>query len=357
MLGQQAGESPRSSGHEWIGKVPDTLADALDPKWLTQALAAYTGGADIEDVRTVEVIRTVATKVRFIASFGDKQEAFCLKGFLDMEQAAGAGVTAVREGNFYTRLAPQLSVRLPTCAASVQNRQATQGVLIMRDLIRDGARFCTALETFTVQEAAASLEQLARLHASRVELGKIPWLRHQIEDFARGDYVPVARLQQMLDGERGQGLPSRTRNAEALRASLRALAQLDASWPHVLVHGDCHAGNIFRTAQGPGLIDWQIVQRGGWALDVAYHICAVLDVPLAEREERALLLHYLETLRGFGAETPDAELAWAQYRTSLVYGYYLWSITRRVEPAVINTFVHRLGSAVARHESFALLGA
>jgi hypothetical protein len=41
---------------------------------------------------------------------------------------------------------------------------------------------------------------------------------------------------------------------------------------------------------------------------------------------------------------------------SVVYGYYLWAITRRVEPAITNVFVNRLGNAVARHESYRLLG-
>ena len=339
------------------GEVPRTLAAALDPQWLTRALAFHTGGASITAVQTVEVIRTVATKVRFTATFDGRTEAFCLKAFLDMDMgAAGAGIASVREADFYTELASRLCVRVPTCVATVVDREAKQGVVIMRDLIHDGARFCTALETFTVEQAASSLEQLARLHSNRAAFEAIPWLRHQIHDFARGEYAPLPLLQQMLNGERGEGLTLRTRDAGVLLAGLRALAEYDASCPQVLVHGDCHAGNIFQTADGPGLIDWQIVQRGGWALDVAYHICAVLDVALAEREERMLLQHYLATMRSLGAETPSPEQAWEQYRKSLVYGYYLWAITRRVEPAIINVFVNRLGRAVARHDSFTLLG-
>jgi aminoglycoside phosphotransferase (APT) family kinase protein len=122
-----------------------------------------------------------------------------------------------------------------------------------------------------------------------------------------------------------------------------------------LVHGDSHAGNIFQTQQGPGLIDWQLLQRGGWAFDVAYHIAAVLPIEVAEREERALLGHYLLTAGGLGCELPDAEEAWLQYREALIYGYYLWAITRRVDPPIINLFVNRLGSALARHESYKLL--
>jgi hypothetical protein len=81
----------------------------------------------------------------------------------------------------------------------------------------------------------------------------------------------------------------------------------------------------------------------------------VLDVADAEREERRLLSHYLDAVRALGGESPDPETAWVRYRASIVYGYYLWSITRRVDPAIINVFVQRLGAAVSRHDSYGLL--
>ncbi|MFC6435459.1 hypothetical protein ACFQAQ_09885 [Novosphingobium resinovorum] len=30
-----------------------------------------------------------------------------------------------------------------------------------------------------------------------------------------------------------------------------------------MIHGDAHAGNVFRTPEGMGVIDWQLLQRGG----------------------------------------------------------------------------------------------
>ena len=44
---------------------PHTLEAALDPEWLTYALTPLTGGAQVTEVAMVELIRTVATKVRF----------------------------------------------------------------------------------------------------------------------------------------------------------------------------------------------------------------------------------------------------------------------------------------------------
>lgn len=339
------------------GDVPQTLVEALDPAWLTRALAPVTGGARVTTVETVEVLRTMATKARFTATFDGKTAGFCLKAFLDVDaENARGGATSVLEADFYAELAPVLSVRTPTCVAAIVDRDAKLGIVIMRDLVRDGARFCTALEAFDVDAVSRSLEQLARLHVRVDLLAKNPWIGRRIADFAKG-MLPQAVLQQLLDGPRGEGLPARTRDADLLLKALQKLAVQDERSAQVLVHGDCHAGNIFQTAQGPGLIDWQILQRGGWALDVAYHIAAVLSVEVAEKEERALLDHYLETVRGLGGSVPARDEAWAQYRASVVYGYFLWAITRRVDPAITNVFVNRLGSAVTRHESFELLGA
>lgn len=340
--------------------VPLTLEQALDPQWLEQALAADSGGARIVTVDCVEVIRTMATKVRFTVTFAgqDAPRAYCLKAFLDVDPviAKGGGSTTVREADFYAQVAPHVDVRVPSCVASVVDRDAPLGVIIMRDLIADGARFCSAQEAFSAQECAASLGQLARLHAGRAVLDTMPWITPRLPNFVERPSVPAPLLQDLLDGPRGAGLPAPVRDAGRLEAALAALAARDAALPQFLIHGDCHAGNIYRTADGAGLIDWQLLQRGGWALDIAYHIAAVLPVDLAEREERHLLEHYLAEMRSLGQAMPDSEDAWRQYREAPVYGYYLWSMTRRVDPPIIVLFVQRLGAAVARHGSHALLG-
>ena len=123
-----------------------------------------------------------------------------------------------------------------------------------------------------------------------------------------------------------------------------------------ILHGDCHAGNFYLTDEGPGLTDWQLIQRGNWALDVAYHISAALPEHIAEREERALLVHYLECLRRHGGTAPGFDQAWDDYRAAQIYGYYHWAITTRVEPNIVNTFMRRLGAGIERHNTYMMLG-
>src|SRR4051794_41977665 len=84
--------------------VPRTRDAAMDPTWLTHALKPVTGGARIESVEVVEVIRTMATKVRFKVAWdgGRQSAALCLKAFLDVDEAtARGGTTTIIEADFY----------------------------------------------------------------------------------------------------------------------------------------------------------------------------------------------------------------------------------------------------------------
>jgi len=334
-------------------EVPLTTQRALDPEWLSQAL-----GVAVSNVELTETIKTVATKLRFSAEVaGQGRQHFCLKGLLDTDENGRlGGMTCVLEGDFYTKVAPTIGVRVPECLVAVVDRTAQQGVIIMRDLIVDGAKFCSALDPFTADDAASSLEQIVALHQGSAFLDGADWIKARLAELAKMTWVTPAMLQEMMDGPRGDGLPAHVRSAENLVAALKVLAERDAARPQFLVHGDSHAGNIFRTPDGAGLIDWQLLQRGGWALDVAYHLCAVLPIEIAEREERRLLGHYLGMMRASGRDMPDDEAAWQQYRESVIYGQYLWAITRRVDPPIIVQFNQRLGAAAARLDSHKLLG-
>lgn len=340
-------------------RVPATLEEALEPEWLSAALADASGGKAVTEVEKVEVIRTVATKVRFAVTFDGEagKRHFCLKGLLDVdEMTARGGPTCVLEADFYGRVAPVVDVRVPEAVALVIDREAQQAVTIMRDLIADGATFCSALDPFTADDALQSLDQLSRLHAKSAFLEGADWIRPRAAELAKMTYVTPAMLQELLDGPRGDNLSPGIRSAARLSSAMKALAERDAGRPQFMIHGDAHAGNLFRTGEGTGVIDWQLLQRGGWALDVAYHLNAVLPTETAEAEERRLLGEYLAMMRGRGMAMPDEEQAWAQYREAVTYGFYLWSITRRVDPPIIVQFVDRLGKAAMRHDSFGLLG-
>lgn len=339
--------------------VPNTVEAALDPRWLGEALAPVSGGRPVTSVEQVEYIKTMATKIRFAVTFegSDERHAFCIKGLLDIDEGnAQLGSTCVAEADFYREIAPHAGVRVPDCLVAVIDRQTQQAVIIMRDLIADGARFCSALETFTADDAQSSLSQLANLHKASHLLKGLPWVGPRAAQIARTPHFTGESIQQLMDDPRGDNLSAEVRSGANILAAMRTLADRQDARPQFLLHGDSHAGNIFRTPEGLGLIDWQVIQHGGWAVDVAYHLNAVLPTEVAEREERRLVMDYLSQMRGGGMDMPGDDEAWDQYRESVAYGLFMWAITRRVDPPIIHRFTDRLGKAAMRHDTFRLLG-
>jgi aminoglycoside phosphotransferase (APT) family kinase protein len=339
-------------------EVPVTLDAALDPLWLAKALAPVSGGADVIWVGDIDNFETVAAKVRFAVRFandGDRTHHFCLKAMLTPDKAKKAGATAIREAEFYARLAPHLSLRLPKTLPII-NVEEGRALLIMEDLIAAGAHFCSALEPFTPELAAQSLDQIARLHAASSLLVGNDWIPSRLSYLATSPHFTAPQLQALMDGPRCASLQAKTSDASLLLEGMKKLEAHFSGSAMTILHGDCHAGNFYLTPEGPGLTDWQLLQRGNWAQDVAYHIGAVLPEEVAVREERALLAHYLDRLNAHGGVAPNLAEAWDDYRIAQIYGYYHWVITQLSEPRIVETFVQRLGAGVERHDTYALLG-
>ena len=113
------------------------------------------------------------------------------------------------------------------------------------------------------------------------------------------------------------------------------------------------SGTCISNATGqPCLLDWQLVQRGPWYLDVGYHIGCTLSPEDRRRSESDLLAYYLDRLRGEGVEAPSWEEAVRVSRRGLLYGFFLWAITLKVAPPITTVMLERLGSAVADHEAY-----
>jgi Phosphotransferase enzyme family len=339
--------------------APTTLEEVLAPSWLTRALAPRYPGVRVTASTVTWRQDNVATKVRFridVEPMTSPPPSFwCVKGYWGRPDRYAAGD---REAEFYRTLATTLPIRVPACDYVGSDPTTGHSIVLMHDLTAEGSNFLTALSPYSVELAAATLDQLALLHASRGSDETVRgarWLDSRMATMA--SYIPPDVLQSLLDGRRGTPLPTAIKDAARLGAGMRKLGESADNGPLCLVHGDAHAGNVFLTGDGSvGIIDWQVVHRGSWACDVAYHIAAVLSVETREKAETELLAHYLERLRAHGGEAPAWDEAWASYRRFLVYGYFLWAMTRFVDEEITVEFVKRLGTAVAQHESFEAIG-
>lgn len=347
--------------------APLTVAEILDPEWLQAHVYRDLPGVRVHGAREVWREENTATKVRIAVDLDGPEtaiRAICVKGMLDEsgQKWLGNG-NSITETRFYRDLAPALGaagVRVPPCLYAGIDEKTGHGLVVMEDLVAAGAEFLTPLTPYSPDQARQSLAQLARLHAVTG-----PGSPAYVTDFdgitlrtmAKESLIPIPLLQEQLDGPRGTPLPDTIRDAARLHAALAPLVERLAVEQPCLVHGDAHAGNLYRQDGDAGIIDWQIVQHGHWAQDVAYHIGAALDVADRRAHERDLLEHYFDVRAQLGTPVEDRDAGWRLYGAAMLYGYYLWAITRRVRQDVTHEFVRRLGTGVADHDSFALIGA
>ena len=117
--------------------------------------------------------------------------------------------------------------------------------------------------------------------------------------------------------------------------------------PETLLHGDPHIGNTYVLPEGEiGFLDWQVVRRGHWSLDVGYFLQSALTEDDRRRNEAELVEGYRHSLDVPSGERPNADDAWLRYRASPVHGLVLWLVT-------LMSDVHRHEVSLALAQRFA----
>jgi hypothetical protein len=339
-------------------EVPDSLDELLTPAWLTRALSGRFPGINVTAVTRGPVVERVSTNARFRIECSpqvpaDLSPALCVKGYY-AEHGMISAQAGEPEASFYRDLAEPVGVRTLRSVWADVDPETRHGVVITEDVIEAGGVFRDALSPCSVEQTASLLGELARLHAYAWEDTKTtaaPWLVPRI-----GQTLQVRGVKEIrgnFEGPTGVGVPEDVRVPEQLVDALRALAARTPGAGWTVIHGDTHVGNTFLDGAGqPGLVDWQLVQHGHWAIDVAYHIASALAPETRAAEERDLLRHYLDRLGSEGVSPPAFDAAWDEYRGAMPYGFFLWGITLFVTKDIIGTLLYRLGTAVSELQSY-----
>jgi hypothetical protein len=342
--------------------VPSTLDELLDTGWMSVALGSQYPGIAVRGITPVETFTRLSTICRFVIDCHGGpprglSPALCAKGYFS-DTSRSIPNPGEHEARFYATVAPRSGVRTLRCVYSDVDPATHRGIIITEDLSVAGGTFLTACSPFSVDQTSATLEELARLHATAWgEQGDAnDWLAPRLRTYQRVRGIDHAR--QNFDGPRRVHVHPAVRDPHRLMRALDALAERDGTgegW--TIVHGDAHVGNVFLDPQArPGLLDWQVTQRGHWSLDVAYHVASALEVDERQRHERDLLGHYLGCLKRFGARAPEWDQAWHDYATGFAYGLYMWGVTVLEPPERIERMLHRLSAAAADHDCYTLLG-
>jgi Phosphotransferase enzyme family len=348
--------------------VPDSLEQALSPEWLTVALKPRFPGIEVDSVVAGPVVDRISTNARFgIECAGGLPDglpaALCIKGYFN-EIGRAARYVGAPEAGFYRDLAATTGVRTLHSVYADIDPETRHGVVITDDVVAQGGTFLDGNSPYTPDQTAQTLTEFARLHAATwtdPRCADAEWLAPRLGRVLEvwGPQATIDIVGANHDGPNGRRMPGEVRDAQRLVDAYRVLAALAAaeaaSGGWCVVHGDAHVGNLFvDTGQVASLVDWQLVQRGMWYFDVGYHIASTLTVEERRRTERDLLRHYLDTLASHGVTPPAWDEAWRGMARGMLHGFFLWSITTKVEPAIIATLLHRLGTAVADHDALAL---
>ncbi|MBS9372266.1 phosphotransferase family protein [Rhodococcus sp. B50] len=345
--------------------VPDTLDEALSPQWLTAALQPRYPGIEVQRVAPGPIVDRVSTNARFTIECAGgippgMSPHLCVKGYFN-EQGRETRAAGEPEACFYRDLASQIKVRTLWSLYADFDEHTRHGVVITEDIVAQGGTFLDAGSSFTPDQVAESLEQFARLHAAtwgNARWERQQWLSPRLTGALRAFGVEeiTARIHRNFHGPNGRRVPDDLRDAprlvKAYQGLVGALAAEHSSAQWCVIHGDAHVGNIYLDGRRrPSLVDWQLVQRGMWYMDVGTHIATALTVDDRRRTERDLLAHYLGCLASYGVEPPTADAAWRALGRGIVRGLYLWGITVKVEPRLIEILLHRLSTAAVDHDA------
>jgi Phosphotransferase enzyme family len=339
--------------------VPDTLEMLLSPDWLSLALEPRFPGIRVTRVTPGPLVSRVSMNARFRIECADGVPAglspdLCGKGYFG---EAGKAFRHVGESEacFYRDAAEATGMRTLRSVYAGVDPVTRHGVVITEDVVAQGATFLDARSDYSQDQAAESLGELAKLHAATWEnpvYAEAPWLDSRLESYLlhRG----VADIRGNFDGPIGAGIPVGVRDAQQLFAAFQVLAtDAPKESPWSVIHGDAHVGNVYLDGdRRPSFVDWQTVQRGPWYIDVGYHLASALTVAARRQSEEDLVRHYLQQLAAAGVQPPSLDDAWRGVRRGITYGFFMWAITLKVNPAITTLLLERIGTAAADHEVF-----
>jgi Phosphotransferase enzyme family len=312
--------------------VPKSWED-ITPEWMSAALAAEHPGATVEAVTVA--LRDDGTNRRARLGLSYSAGSGPATVFAKAADPAHKAMIRLTSGMFHEPRLFSCGVPLPlehpvVYAAPIDETEY-DFMMIMEDLKARGADPRDGTRPLTVEQAAAGVRGLGRMHGRY-------WGDRVLDDPALDWLEPFVPW----GGMRGAPLPaaldrlSDDTPAEVMSLTMDAL--LDSIWkpyirtlttsPQTLLHGDPHIGNTYVLPDDEvGFLDWQVARRGNWSLDLGYFLQGALTLEDRRRSERALLDEYKESLGLPADELPSADEIWLRYRASVAHGLTLWLVT------------------------------
>jgi aminoglycoside phosphotransferase (APT) family kinase protein len=312
---------------------------AVTPERLTRLLVPRNPGVTVRSVQVLDENEGSASRLRLALQLdGPGSASLPSTMFLKRHLAdfAFPREMYVAEVNFYRDLLPELQIEAPALYGLEFDEKETRFAILMEDISRrPRAHLGIATHPEGRDQVASVLSTLARLHARfwespRLHRGDLRWLeepRHAATVQFWQQIGPRLTRRHLSGGHRAE-LFDRRWDVDRMWRAFGRLQDVNSSGPRSVLHGDVHAGNVYYVDGGAGgLLDWQLMLQGSWALDVCYLVITALEPADRARAERELLDHYLGELARAGVNPPPWDDAWERYRQNVVWGVMMWLIT------------------------------
>jgi hypothetical protein len=300
---------------------------------MTSALQGSFPGAEVAEIELLLRDDGTNRRARFKLSYasGSGPAMVFLKAS-DLNHAALNARTGgvLNEPRLFSSGVP-LHVDHPEVYFTVIDEPHLNFMLVMEDITARGCDPRDSLRPMTVEQVLKGVRSLANLHSAYWgdRLDEEPLLSW-VEPFvawrgvmARGIDIGIQRA--------GGSIPSEVRDMTGAQIE-------DDLWaPYIgtlgqggqtLLHGDPHIGNTYVLPDGGvGFLDWQVVRRGNFSVDLGYFAQGALTVEDRRTAEVELVTEYREALDLPTAELPTEEEIWHRYRASATHGLTMWLVT------------------------------
>ena len=307
--------------------------DAITPEWMTSVLAGHCPGAQVDDVRVA--LRDDGTnrraRLELTYSVGSGPATVFGKA-VDPDHAE---LVALTSGLYHEPRLFAAGVALPldhpTVYSALIDEDRSDFLMIMEDVVARGADPRDSTRPMTVDQVASGVRGLARLHSEYwgdrlTENPALGW----VEPFVAFDglqYAPLHIAHERLGDTVSAEIPALSAEELFVDIWARYIATLTTS-PQTLLHGDPHIGNTYvLPGDEVGFLDWQLVRRGNFSLDLGYFLQGALTVEERRRSERELLDEYRGALTLPADEMPTADEVFLRYRASVAHGLAIWIAT------------------------------
>jgi hypothetical protein len=307
--------------------------EEITAEWMTTALAGHFPGAQVDDVAIVlrddGTNRRARLKLEYSAGAGP---ATVFAKAVDPEHA---DLVALTSGLYHEPRLFSSGVVLPldhpTVYTAILDEDRRDFLMIMEDVVARGAEPRDSTRPMTVAQVANGVRGLARMHSrywgERLTSDpSLAWVEPFVA-FAGLEYAPLHIAHERLGDTVAAEILALSGTELFVDIWARYIGTLTTS-PQTLLHGDPHIGNTYVLPDDDvGFLDWQMVRRGNWSLDLGYFLQGALTIEERRQSERQLLEEYRGALELPADEMPTAEEVWLRYRASVAHGLAIWMAT------------------------------